>query len=103
MRLNNLLKVQSVNRRAQNCADVCLNPVPSSDHKTLFLYLQTPKIFILLYIIVRGFPDSSDGKASACNAGDPGSIPGLERSPGEGNGYPLQYSCMENPTDRGAW
>ena len=49
------------------------------------------------------FPDGSDGKASACNAGDPGLIPGLERSPGEGNGNPLQYSCLENPTDRGAW
>ena len=45
----------------------------------------------------------SEDKASACNAGDPGSIPGLGRSPGEGNGNPLQYSCLENPTDRGAW
>ena len=42
-------------------------------------------------------------KASAYNAGDPGSIPGLGRSPGEGNGNPLQYSCLENPMDRGAW
>ena len=49
------------------------------------------------------FPDSSDGKASAYNAGDPGSIPGSGRSPGEGNGSPLQYSCLENPMDRGAW
>ena len=46
---------------------------------------------------------SSDGKASAYNAGDPGSIPGLERFPGEGNSNPLQYSCLENPVDRGAW
>ena len=45
----------------------------------------------------RGFPSSSDDKASACNAGDPGSIPGLGRSPGEGNDNPLQYSCLENP------
>ena len=45
------------------------------------------------------FPGGSDGKASACNAGDPGSIPGLGRSPGEGNGNPLQYSCLENPMD----
>ena len=45
----------------------------------------------------------SDGKESAFNAGDPDSIPGLERSPGEGNGYPLQYSCLENPMDTGAW
>ena len=49
-----------------------------------------------------GFPHSSVGKESACNAGDPGSIPGLGRSPGEGNGNPLQYSCLENPMDRGA-
>ena len=44
----------------------------------------------------------SEGKASACNAGDPGSIPGLGRSPGEGNGNPPQYYCLENPIDRGA-
>ena len=50
-----------------------------------------------------GFPGGSEDKASACNAGDPGSIPGLGRSPGEGNGNPLQYSCLENPMDRGAW
>ena len=45
------------------------------------------------------FPGGSDGKASACNARDPGSIPGLGRSPGEGNGNPLQYSCLKNPMD----
>ena len=45
----------------------------------------------------------SDGKESACNVGDLGLIPGLGRSPGEGNGNPLQYSCLENPMDRGAW
>ena len=49
------------------------------------------------------FPGGSDGKASAYKARDPGSIPGLGRSPGEGNGNPLQYSCLENPMDRGAW
>ena len=49
------------------------------------------------------FPGGSDGKASVYNAGDPGSIPGLGRSPGERNGNPLQYSCLENPMDRGAW
>ena len=48
-------------------------------------------------------PFSSDGKESVCNAGDLGSIPGSERSPGEENGNPLQYSCLENPTDGGAW
>ena len=46
---------------------------------------------------------SSDGKESACNAGDPGLIPGLGRSSGEGNGNPLQYSCLENSMDRGPW
>ena len=47
-------------------------------------------------------PCSSDGKKSPCNAGHPGSIPGSGRSPGEGNGYPLQYSCLENSMNRGA-
>ena len=51
----------------------------------------------------KGFPSDSDGKESAYSAGDPGSIPVLKRSPGEGNGYPLQYSCLENSMDRGAW
>ena len=50
-----------------------------------------------------GFPSGSERKQSACNAEDPGSIPGLERSPGEGNGNPLQYSCLENSMDRGTW
>ena len=50
-----------------------------------------------------GFPSSSDGKESACSAGDLGSIPGSGRSPGEGNGKPFQYSCLEHPVDRGAW
>ena len=49
------------------------------------------------------FPGGSDDKESACNAGDLSLIPGLRRSPGEGNGYPLQYSCLENSMDRGAW
>ena len=50
-----------------------------------------------------GFPDDSDGKESACNAGDPGSIPELGRSPGEGNDNRLQYACLENSMDRGNW
>ena len=50
----------------------------------------------------KGFPGGSEVKASACNAGELGSIPGLGRSPGEENGNPLQYSCLENPMDRGA-
>ena len=55
------------------------------------------------YLINFGFPCSSVGKESACSAVDPGLILGLGRSPGEGNGNPLQYSCLENPMDRGAW
>ena len=50
-----------------------------------------------------GFPGGSEDKVSACNVGDPGSIPGSGRSPGDGNGNPLQYSCRENPMDGGAW
>ena len=50
-----------------------------------------------------GFPGGSDGKVYASNAGDPGVIPGLGQSLGEGNGNPLQYSCLENSMDGGAW
>ena len=53
--------------------------------------------------MLLSFPDGSDSKESACSAGDRGLIPGSGRSPGEGNGYPLQYSCLENSMDRGAW
>ena len=52
--------------------------------------------------LIKDFPGGSDGKASAYNAGDPGSIPGSGRTPGEGNGTRLQYSCLENPMDGGA-
>ena len=56
----------------------------------------------LLYpLFPKGFPGGSDGEES--DPGDPGSIPGSGRSPGEGNGYPLRYSCLENSMDRGAW
>ena len=51
----------------------------------------------------EGLPGGSDSKEFACNAGDPCMIPGSGRYPGEGNGNPLQYSCLENPMDRGAW
>ena len=61
----------------------------------LLRFLSQPK--------TGGFPGGSDGKDSACNAGYLGSIPGLGRSPREGSGYPLQYSCLENSMDRGVW
>ena len=61
------------------------------------------EIFMLISPWLLGFPGGSDGKESTCNAGDLGSIPGLGRTPGGGNGNPLQYSCLENPMDRGTW
>ena len=65
------------------------------------------KINILFHFAGMGgvgwFPVCSDGKKSACNSGDLDSIPGSGRFPEEGNGYPLQYSCLKNPMDRGAW
>ena len=63
-------------------------------------------IFLICYSSFSysfNFPGGSNGKESACNAGDLNLIPGLGRAPGEGNGYPLQYSCLENSMDRGAW
>ena len=70
--------------------------------KSMGKLLQWPSIYRIAPIL-KGFPGSSVGKESACKAGDLGSIPGLGRSPGEGNGNPLQYSCLENPMDREAW
>ena len=76
------------------------NPISFS-----FFPLSTEERFMLItpmkvsvhFCTTRDFPGGSDGKASAYNAGDPGSIPGSRRSPGEGDGNPLQYSCLENP------
>ena len=62
-----------------------------------------PDNFPRCYLVFMGFPGGSSGKESTCNAGDLGLIPGSGRSPGEGNSYALQYSCLENPMDRGAW
>ena len=74
-------------------------------HLLLALLYENPELKLLLSpsYKLKGFHGGSEGKASACNVEDPGSIPGLGRSPGEGNGNPLQYSCLENPMDRGAW
>ena len=66
------------------------------------LFLGAPKS-LQMVIAAMKFPGGSDGKVSACNAGDLASIPVWGRSPGEGNGNPLQHSCLENPTDWGAW
>ena len=61
------------------------------------------EVFMGLVPYKRGYPGGSNGKESACKARDPGLIPGWGRSPGEGNGNPFQYSCLENSMDRGAW
>ena len=65
--------------------------------------LKNSKSYLHADMVVWGFPGGSEVKASAYNAGDLGSIPGSGKSPGEGNGNPLQYSCPENPMDGGAW
>ena len=61
------------------------------------------KLIVQSYIPDMSFPGGADSKESACSAGELGSIPGLGRSPGEGNGGPFQYSCLRNPMDRGHW
>ena len=61
------------------------------------------RIMFAVGLYIYGFPGGSEVKASAWNVGDLGSIPGSGRSPGEGNGNPLQYSCLENPMEGGAW
>ena len=81
-------------------------PVSSlvADVTTFFIFAILVRIEdILLAFEHRGFLGSSNGKQSACNAGDLGSISGLGRSPGEGHGNPLQYSCLENSMNRRAW
>ena len=81
----------------QNLASVNLLYDAGSSNQVLMFGL------LGLTLCSLGFPCSSVSKESACSAGDPGSIPSLGRSPGEGNGNPLQYTCLENLMDRGAW
>ena len=72
----------------------------------IIIYNEKEYIYMYMYMYIRmytGFPGGSDGKTSAYNVGDLGSIPGLGRSPWEGNGNPLQYSCLENSMNGGAW
>ena len=81
------------------------NPCAMQETTVQFLGQEDPleKGYRLPTPVFLGFPGGSDGKESTRNAGDLGSIPELRRSPGEGNGYPLQYPCLENPMDREAW
>ena len=89
---------------AQECVSLSV-----SKHLTSQLHLRLtpspphPQPSMQACPLSQDFLCSSVGKESSCSAGDPGSIPGSGRSPGEGNGNPLQYSCLENPMDRGAW
>ena len=84
-------------QRIQNCSSPMFKFAQN-------ICLSLPSWFFLnTYSTWLGFPGGSEVKASASNVGDLGSIPGLGRSPGGGNGNPLQYSCLENPMDRGAW
>ena len=71
--------------------------------KTIISFMEPREKRIFLLLRPISFPGGSDGKESACNAGDMGLIPGSGRSPGEGNGNPVQYSCLENPMDGGVW
>ena len=88
---------------------VCFSPwhhkeLDTAEHAhTILLCLEVPRFINSFTYWRTGFPHSSVGKESVCNAGDLGLIAQLRRSPGEGNGNPLQYSCLKNPTDGGAW
>ena len=92
-------EILPVHNNTVKLRDVMLNEISRSQKITVWLIA-----WVHLYgvsKIVKGFPGAPDDKESACNMGDLGSIPGLGRTPGEGNGYPLQYSCLENSMDRG--
>ena len=79
---------------------ICYNATGPAYH---WVKINLPNDQLAEPALSLGFPGGSAGKESACNARDLGSIPGLGRSPGEENGYPLQCSCLENPMGRGAW
>ena len=72
-------------------------------HHRVYLLHSSAIVFLFVFTRLSGLPGSLDGKQSTCNAGDLGLIPGSGRSPGEGNDNPLQYFCLENPMDGGAW
>ena len=108
-----ILKDDAVNVPHSICQQIQKTQQWPQDWK-MSIFIPTPKkgrakecsnyhAIVLISHAGRGFPDSSVGKESACNAGDLSLIPGLGRCPGEVNGKPLQYSCLENHMDRGAW
>ena len=89
-----------------SCSSILILVTPNTDkYQTMTMFSTLIKTSSCPVAVASSvcFPDSLDRKESACNAGDPSSISGLGRSPGEGNGNPFQYSCLENSRDRGAW
>jgi len=105
------LEYTAAAKSLQSCPTLCdhmdSSPPGSSVHRILQARIRewvAISFFIgIYYVHTKGFPGGSVVKESACNAGDTGLIPGLGRSSGEGNGNPLQHSCLENLMDRGAW
>ena len=94
------MKVKSENEAAHSCSTLS-DPMDCSPPGSSVYGIFQARVLEWGAIAILGFPGGSDGKESVYNAGDPGSISGLGRSPGEGNGSPLQYSCLENPMDGG--
>ena len=96
-------------KRLFSSSSLSAKRVVSSAYLRLLIYLPAVIPYLTSIIVAYStistmdFPGGSDGKVSAYNAGDLGSVPGLGRSPGEGNGNPLQDSCLENPIGNGAW
>ena len=90
----------STNKRCWGKLDSCWMWGEEDRHTFRYTYYKRRINFIW---IKKFFPGGSAGKESACHAGDLGLVPELGRSPREGDGYPLQYSCLENPMDRGSW
>ena len=89
---------------SQHCVPIPSFSLSPFSHSPVNGHLGPFQLWLLvILLLLMDFPGGSDGKASVYNAGDLGFIPGSGRSPGEGNGNPLQYSCLENPMDGGAW
>ena len=103
-----LFIIQSWESYAVNSATFCIESellilCPTYSQAEDFLNKSVLRIYEYTFLKIGGFPGGSEGEASACNAGDQVSISELGRSPGEGNGNPLQNPCLENPMDRGVW
>ena len=97
------MKTQHSQKKKKKGIHDCDSRLPPSWKWGCVARETAPEEFWEIFYAYKGFPSGSDGIESACNAGDLDLIPGLVRSPGEKNGYPLQYSCLENSMDRGAW